>query len=206
MISFALISSFRGWNNEIHIFIISYLTTVFLRLERIALSWLRIKSLTWSNTRRCLFRSILRFIKSNTLIPGPSQDEQAICNIIFTQKVMWETIIGSYLKHDNSDLVFQTRSIFLNEVRSWSRAQNVIFFKITSFWIRILHFNFKEMLMRSRGTINSSSESNYQAFIKIKAKIVLAAMLEGNNIIIQIQANTNHTDFLEKSKCHKIFP
>ena len=130
MISFALISSFRGWNNEIHIFIISYLTTVFLRLERIALSWLRIKSLTWSNTRRCLFRSILRFIKSNTLIPGPSQDEQAICNIIFTQKVMWETIIGSYLKHNNSDLVFQTRSIFLNEVRSWSRAQNVIFLKL----------------------------------------------------------------------------
>ena len=60
--------------------------------------------------------------------------------------------------------------------------------------------------MRSRGTINSSSESNYQTFIKIKAKIVLAAMLEGKNIIIQIQANTNRTDFLEKSKCHKIFP
>ena len=46
------------------------------------------------------------------------------------------------------------------------------------------------MLMRSRGTINSSSESTYQTFIKIEAKIVLAAMLEGKNIIIQIQANS----------------
>ena len=45
----------------------------------------------------------------------PSQDEQAICNIIFIQKVIWETIIGSYLKQNNSDLVFQTRTIFLSE-------------------------------------------------------------------------------------------
>ena len=58
---------------------------------------------------------MLRFVKSNTLLPGSSQDEQAICNIIFMQKVIWETIIGSYLKQNNSDLFFQTRTIFLSE-------------------------------------------------------------------------------------------
>ena len=54
---------------------------------------------------------------------------------------------------------------------------------MTSFWIWILHLNFKEMLMRTRGTINSSSESAYQTISKIEAKIVLATMLEGKNII-----------------------
>ena len=62
------------------------------------------------------------------------------------------------------------------------------------------------MLMRSRGTINSSSESTYQTFSKIEAKIVLAAMLEGKNIIIQIQANSNHTTFLKNQRAIKYFP
>ena len=105
---------------------------------------------------------MLRFVKSNTLLPGPSQDEQAICNIIFMQKVIWETIIGSYLKQNNSDLVFQTRT--------------------------------------------SSSESTFQTFSKIEAKIVLAAMLEAKNIIIQIQANSNHTTFLKNQSAIKYFP
>ena len=62
------------------------------------------------------------------------------------------------------------------------------------------------MLMRSRGTINSLSESTYQTFSKIEAKIVLAAMLEGKNIIIQIQGQFKSYYFLEKSKSPKIFP
>ena len=35
----------------------------------------------------------------------------------------------NYLKQNNGDLVFQTRTIFLKieEVRNWSRDQNVIF-------------------------------------------------------------------------------
>ena len=62
------------------------------------------------------------------------------------------------------------------------------------------------MLMRTRGTINSSSESTYQTISKIEAKIVLATMLEGKNIIIQIQANSNHTTFLKNQRAIKYFP
>ena len=47
-------------------------------------------------------------------------------------KVIWfcrrKTISVSYLKQNNTDLVFQTRTIFLKWVSSnWSRDQNVIF-------------------------------------------------------------------------------
>ena len=62
------------------------------------------------------------------------------------------------------------------------------------------------MLMRTRGTINSSSESTYQTISKIEAKIVLTTMLEGKNIIIQIQANSNHTTFLKNQSAIKYFP
>ena len=62
------------------------------------------------------------------------------------------------------------------------------------------------MLMRSRGTINSSSESTYRTFSKIEAKIVLSAMLEGKNIIKQIQVNSNHTTFLKNQSAIKYFP
>ena len=62
------------------------------------------------------------------------------------------------------------------------------------------------MLMRTRGTINSSSESAYQTISKIEAKIVLATMLEGKNIIIQIQADSNHTTFLKNQRAIKYFP
>ena len=62
------------------------------------------------------------------------------------------------------------------------------------------------MLMRTRGTINSSSESTHQTISKIEAKIVLATMLEGKNIIIQIQANSNHTTFLKNQRAIKYFP
>ena len=60
--------------------------------------------------------------------------------------------------------------------------------------------------MRSRGTINSSSESTYRTFSKIEAKIVLASMLEGKNIIKQIQVNSNHTTFLKNQSAIKYFP
>ena len=62
------------------------------------------------------------------------------------------------------------------------------------------------MLMRTRGTINSSSESTHQTIGKIEAKIVLATMLEGKNIIIQIQVNSNHTTFLKNQRAIKYFP
>ena len=46
-------------------------------------------------------------------------------------KVIWfcprKRISGSYLKQNNSDIVFQTRTIFLKWVPRWSRDQNFIF-------------------------------------------------------------------------------
>ena len=55
-----------------------------------------------------------------------------LCDIVFMKmKVIWfclrKTMSGSHLKQNNSDLVFQTRTVFLKYVRSWSRDQNVIF-------------------------------------------------------------------------------
>ena len=51
-------------------------------------------------------------------------------------------ISGSYLKQNNSDLVFQTRTIFLTAghvTKMW-----FLNLWITSFWTQILHLNFKE--------------------------------------------------------------
>ena len=55
------------------------------------------------------------------------------------------------------------------------------------------------MLKRWCGNIYSTfeeAERSYQTFNNDKQKVVLAAMA----------ANTNHTDFVEKSKSHKLSP
>ena len=72
------------------------------------------------------------------------------CDIIFMKiKVKWyclqKTIIGSYLKH--SDLVFQTRNIFLSKFVA-GHMTKVWFLNlwIISFWTEILHINFKEIV------------------------------------------------------------
>ena len=60
------------------------------------------------------------------------------------------------------------------------------------------------MLMRSRGTINSSSERNYQT--RDRSKNYFGRNVGGKNIIIQIQANSNHTTFLKNQRAIKYFP
>ena len=41
---------------------------------------------------------------------------------------------------------------------------------------------------------------------RYKQKVVLAATLEGKSMPSNMEANTNHDFFVEKSKCHKISP
>ena len=41
---------------------------------------------------------------------------------------------------------------------------------------------------------------------RYKQKVVLAAMLEDKSMPSNMAANTNHTGFVGKSKCHKISP
>ena len=66
-------------------------------------------------------------------------------------KVIWyclqKTIIGSYLKQNNSDLVFQTRTIFLSKFVA-GHMTKMWFLNLwtISFWTEILHLNFKEIV------------------------------------------------------------
>ena len=66
-------------------------------------------------------------------------------------KVIWfclrKTISGSYLKQNNTDLVFQTRTIFLKMSKFVAGHVTKMWFSkfwIASFWKQILHLNFKE--------------------------------------------------------------
>ena len=76
------------------------------------------------------------------------------CDIIFMKiKVKWyclqKTIIGSYLKQNNSDLVFQTRTIFSSKFVAGHMTKppmNLWNLWTISFWTEILHLNFKEIV------------------------------------------------------------
>ena len=129
-------------------------------------------------------------------------------------KVIWfclqKTISGSYLYQNNSDLVFQTRTIFLNEyVRSWSRAQNVIFktmnylFMNRNFALKLQGNCWKEdvVLFSAHLSVAIKRLTRYQQ------KVVLAIMLEGKSMPSNMAAMQYKSYyFVEKSKCYKISP
>ena len=84
--------------------------------------------------------------------------------MIFLRK----TVRRSYIKQNNSDLVFQTRTSFLKCVSS--RDQNVIF-KIMNYLFLNRKFSVqlqsRKMLKRWCGNIYNTTERNYQTFNKI---------------------------------------
>ena len=131
------------------------------------------------------------------------------CDIVFMKmKVIWfclrKTISGSYLKQNNSDLVFQTRtSKFVA-----CRVTKMWFLKlwITSFWTQALHFNFKKILKKWCGNVYSTSERNYKTFNKIQAKSSFGRHVGGQEYALQHGGQYKSYCFVEKSKCHKISP
>ena len=128
-------------------------------------------------------------------------------------KVIWfclqKTISGSYLKQNNSDLVFQTRTILLKMSKFVAgHVTKVWFLKlwITSFWTEILHLNFKEIVEKIMVVAFTAHLSvTIERLTRYKQKEVLAAMLEGKGVPSNMVAIALHY-FVEKSKCHKISP
>ena len=80
-----------------------------------------------------------------------------------------KTISGSYLKQNNSDLVFQTRTIFLEWVSNFiaGHVTKMRFLKFINYLFlnTNLHLNFKENVEKMK--VYSTSERSYQTFNKI---------------------------------------
>ena len=62
------------------------------------------------------------------------------------------------------------------------------------------------MLKRWSGNVYSTSERNYLTFNKVKAKSILATLLEGTSMLSNMVANTNHTTLLKNQIAIKYLP
>ena len=115
------------------------------------------------------------------------------CDIIFMKmKVIWfclqKAISGSYLKQNNSFLVFQTHTIFLKWVHSWSYDQNVIFKTMNYFFLN------RNFALKLQGNCWKDDVVTFSAHLRVTIKrLVLAAMLEGKSMPSNMAANTNRT-------------
>ena len=105
-----------------------------------------------------------------------------------------KTISGSYLKQNNSDLVFQTRTIFLKWVSSylvtWPKGdfQN---YELLFFWKEILHLNFKDIVEKMM----------CQTFNKIQAKSNFGRNVGGQEFALHYGGQSKSYYFFEK--CHE---
>ena len=119
-------------------------------------------------------------------------------------KVIWfclqKTISGSYLKRTNSDLVFQTRTIFLK----WVSSQLIAWPKC-DFWNYEWSLSKQEFSLKLQGNWWKDDVVTFSVHLKVtikrltryKQKVVLAAMLEGKSMPSNMAANTNHTTLLK---------
>jgi len=133
------------------------------------------------------------------------------CDIVFIKmKVIWfclrKTISGSYLQQNNSDLVFQTRTMSKKEeVRSWSRDQTVIFkiknylFLSTNFALKLQGKCWKDDVV----TFKAHLSVTIKRLPRYNQKVVLAGMLEGKSMPSSMAANTNHTTLLKNQSAIK---
>ena len=121
-----------------------------------------------------------------------------------------KTISGSYLKQNNSDLVFQTCSIFLKWVSSycWSRDQNVSFkimnylFLNTTFALKLQGKLWKDYVV----TFTKHLSVTIKRLTRYKQKVLSAAMLEGKSMLSNMAANTNHTTLIKNQSAIKYLP
>ena len=120
---------------------------------------------------------------------------------------LWKTISGSYLKQNDSDLVFQTHTIFLKMSKFTAGHVTKMWFSklwISSFWTQILHLNFKESDKRWYHNVYSTSERNYQTFNKIWEKSHFGRHVEGQEKASQHGGLYKSDYFVKKAKCYKI--
>ena len=96
-----------------------------------------------------------------------------------------KTISGSYLKQNNSDLVFQTHTIFLKRVRlylvTWPKCD------LSNYELPLSEQKFctstsRKLFKRWCGNFYSTSERNYQTFNKIQAKSSFGRHVEGKSM------------------------
>ena len=120
-----------------------------------------------------------------------------VTSFFMKMKFIWfclrKTISGSYLKQNNTDLVFQTRTIFWKWVSSnWSRDQNVIFkiinylFLNTNFALKLQGKCWKDDALKSTAHLSVT----IKRLTRYNQKVVLAAMLEGKSMPSNMSANT----------------
>ena len=118
-------------------------------------------------------------------------------------------ISESYLKQNDRDLVFQTRTIFLKWViLSWSRDQNMIFkimnylFLNTNFALKLQGkcWKYDVVMFTAQLSVTIKTVTRY------KQKVVLAAILEGKSMPSNMAANTNPTALLKNQSAIKYLP
>ena len=116
---------------------------------------------------------------------------------------------GSYLKQNNNDLLFQTRTIFLKWVSSsLVRDQNITFkimnylFLNTNFALKLQGKCWKDDVV----TFTAHLSVTIKRLTRYKQKVVLAAMLEGKSMPSNMAANTNHTALLKNQSAIKYLP
>ena len=106
---------------------------------------------------------------------------------------------GSYLKQNNNDLLFQTRTIFLKWVSSSLVRDQNITFKIMNYLFLNTNFALKLQGKCWKDDVVTFT-AHLSVFIKrltrYKQTVVLAAKLESKSMPSNIAANTNHTTLL----------
>ena len=125
-----------------------------------------------------------------------------------------KTISGSYLKQNNSDLVFQTRTIFLKWVSTqlvtWPKC---VIFKVMNYLFLNTNFALK-LKGKSRKddvvTFTAHLSVNIKCLTRYKQRVVLAAIrspcrhVGGQEYALKHGGQCKSYYFVEKSKCHKI--
>ena len=113
------------------------------------------------------------------------------------KKVMWfcrrKTISGSYLKQNNSALIFQTPHYFL-------KMSKFVAGHLTKMWFLNLFFPNSNFALKHQGKCWKDDVVTFTAHLSVtikrltryKQKVVLAAMLEGKSMPSNMASNTDH--------------
>ena len=130
-------------------------------------------------------------------------------------EVIWfclqKTISGSYLKQNNSDLVFQTPHHFLKMSKFVAGHVTKMWFSFKTMNYLFLNRNFS---LKLQGNCWKDDVVTFSAHLSViikrltryKQKVVLAAMLEDKSMPSNMAANANHTTLLENLSAIKYLP
>ena len=127
--------------------------------------------------------------------------QEVMWHRFYEKKVIWfclrNTISGSYLKQNHSNLIFQTRTIFLKWVSTqlvtWPKC---VIFKIMNYLFLNTNFTLKLQGKCRKDdvvTFTAHLSVNIKCLTRYKQRVVLAATLEGKSMPSNTAASTNHT-------------